>query len=564
MLRQLLAASIVLGAPLRGHATEARQAPVAPLASPSDAGAGVKGGAQSSSPLTIDLKDQNSHFNSHGGTVCMIISGFTLVQQKSTIAVSILDGKTRLWETWVPFDDKPLVTTDTAGTHICLSFTAPHETPLKDGQQIQVEAMAGTATLATSTAVDIPGLTTDLSRSTPNLWVPSARAVLGYERGESGSLAAANNYVVDLALQVPFGKYQAARVDAGPVQGTIDCVVVAANGTLELVPAPYPKCAEPKDPNEAKPLVVQDGRRLTVEPGNGHLPWGSGWLRLRLTGKPTTAVPNVAKVLTGVSPINSVEQVGQGLSLSGGLEFKTFFRPYEWPGGTAKEAFWIEPVILVEGGVTTTLDASAVAAAPPAAGNFYAVEDPTRMYDAMTNPNVPHLTDLYPNVSGKTYLTLIPTTPARFYRQVAVGLRIKTHHLDYGEETGFPGIIDVTVGGDESVTPTKLRCCNVFHVGAFYALPQDLFGSSVFVFGSVTALLHGAHAIPTLMLTPVPSGSTGPSVFPPSQTAVNLLLPQGLDTWRIGVGVDLLALVKKINGKSSSTSGAAKQPASGQ
>jgi hypothetical protein len=487
-----------------------------------------------SSILTIT---EESHFTKRGGTVCVTTTGLILVKDQATFDISISDGRaspggkaapsSQLSTVTISYDDRATVkTSKTANDTICVDF----RTPVAKGQQITVAVRLGSTTIATSSAFSIDKVSGDHvdDGSVPNLWSPSARIVLGYERGGAGPLAPVNNYTVDLALQTPFGSYRAQKV-------------VEGSDPNHEVPNPQWCADDLSAVNTAQLDCIQRNRT----------PWASGALRLNLAGLPTTTLPNLTKVLAGTSPINSLEQVVNGLSLSSALEIHPRMRPFAWPGGTTKEAYWIEPTLLLEVGVTTTLDAS-IPTAITAPTTFSAVENPTKPYDSETNPNAPGLTSLYPKAAGKTYLTLVPTNPSRFFRQAAVGLRVKTHHLDCGQETGFPGIIDFTIGGDESITPGQFGL-NVVHFSGFYALPSDFFSSSVFVFGSVAGRLsHHAPLVPSITLTAAPPLTT-PS-YPASQTDVEFLSPRSFDTWRVGMGVDLVALIKKMQGKSASSS----------
>lgn len=149
---------------------------------------------------------------------------------------------------------------------------------------------------------------------------------------------------------------------------------------------------------------------------------------------------------------------------------------------------------------------------------------------------------------------------SRFFRRYYVGLRLKTYffnpdlhsycqpfekrHLDEGDCAVpydiFPGIIDLTVGQDESVTRGRPLGI-VARMEAVYPLPWY---PGLHIFGSVLTKIHGV----TQVNQPF-SGYT--IVTPASGAATDLntfrfaLQPLDRDYFRIGIGVDLIQVFKK-------------------
>jgi hypothetical protein len=157
------------------------------------------------------------------------------------------------------------------------------------------------------------------------------------------------------------------------------------------------------------------------------------------------------------------------------------------------------------------------------------------------------------NVPSATFtnIAFVDKERSRFFRKYFAGLRLKTYQFtdlakgicdpDYdrkceGLENLFPGIIDLTMGQDEQVTAGHLSRW-VFRVDAVYPLP---FATSFNIFGSVNTVFQKNLSTNPLILPPTSSTAlSDPSVF-----IVNVD-PRSRDVYRIGLGVNLLELLKK-------------------
>jgi hypothetical protein len=140
----------------------------------------------------------------------------------------------------------------------------------------------------------------------------------------------------------------------------------------------------------------------------------------------------------------------------------------------------------------------------------------------------------------------------RFFRRYYTGFRFKTYFFSdrvkgecddprRGESCEglinlFPGIVDITTGKDEAVTGGKLRNW-VFRLDAVYPLP---FIPSLHIFGGANVVFARNTTTPALVLEPPAKflPLSDPNVF------VQQVTPQNRDTYRIGLGVDLLEIIK--------------------
>ena len=167
-----------------------------------------------------------------------------------------------------------------------------------------------------------------------------------------------------------------------------------------------------------------------------------------------------------------------------------------------------------------------------------------------TNPN-----------GGGTFdnIAFVDRERSRFYRKYYVGLRLKTYHFselvkgrcdpDWKESKSrpceynlFPGVIDLTAGQDEQVTGGHLSRW-LFRLDVIQPLP---FAPGFTIFGSVSSVFQKNRSTNPVVL---PSTSTT-ALSDPSVFIVNLD-PRSRDVYRIGLGVDILQVIKKAAGKSS-------------
>jgi hypothetical protein len=142
---------------------------------------------------------------------------------------------------------------------------------------------------------------------------------------------------------------------------------------------------------------------------------------------------------------------------------------------------------------------------------------------------------------------------SRFFRKYYAGIRLKTYHFSdlvkgdlcdkdddpehcEGLYNLFPGVIDLTVGQDEQVTGGHLSGW-LFRLDAVYPLP---FAPAFSIFGSVNSAFQKNHSTNPVIL---PATSQTP-LSDPSVFIVNVD-PRSRDVYRIGLGVDILQIIKK-------------------
>jgi len=165
-----------------------------------------------------------------------------------------------------------------------------------------------------------------------------------------------------------------------------------------------------------------------------------------------------------------------------------------------------------------------------------------------------------------TIIAFVNKDRTRFFRRYYAGLRLKTYFFtdrmkgecDDPRQAAdrcerlmnlFPGVLDFTVGKDEAVTGGRFSNW-LLRLDAVYPLPFNpafhIFGGANIVFGRNTTTLPLVLEPPQQFLN-----LSDPHVF------VQALDPPNRDTYRIGVGVDLLQIIK---GKASKPA-AATEPA---
>jgi len=154
----------------------------------------------------------------------------------------------------------------------------------------------------------------------------------------------------------------------------------------------------------------------------------------------------------------------------------------------------------------------------------------------------------------------------RFFRQYYAGIRLKTHYFqncdtnnavteamkkfdvhclnDYGsierlrQVNRFPAMLDIAVGQNESVTKGRLNGA-LLRVDGFFPLPWEK-GQSVYLFG--TALMKPRRASINTPLVLAPAPDTTP--VPGPNVAIVPIDQIDRDYYRIGVGVDVIGLIK--------------------
>jgi hypothetical protein len=176
-----------------------------------------------------------------------------------------------------------------------------------------------------------------------------------------------------------------------------------------------------------------------------------------------------------------------------------------------------------------------------------------------------------------TNVAFVTQDRSRFFRKYYTGLRFKTFAFDPSvtvdcddpkakpvggitpplvpcpaPQNRFPGVFDLTVGQDESVTGGQLRHW-VFRMDAVYPFP---FVPGMHILGSVNlALAKNKLTSPVTIQSPSPAPVENGSNI----NTVRQVVPQlDRDIFRIGVGVDIDQILKALKKKPANSSADAK------
>ncbi len=144
-------------------------------------------------------------------------------------------------------------------------------------------------------------------------------------------------------------------------------------------------------------------------------------------------------------------------------------------------------------------------------------------------------------LKDKDFVAFVSSDRDRFFRQYYVGIGLRTFYYQNGEpQQRFPATLDLTYGVNESVTRGRLRG-GVIRLEGFYPLPWD---TSKFIFLFGTALLKPSRSTISdpLVLEPAPAGTPVPG----PRTAIVTVQQADRDYYRIGVGIDMIGVIKRI------------------
>ena len=146
-------------------------------------------------------------------------------------------------------------------------------------------------------------------------------------------------------------------------------------------------------------------------------------------------------------------------------------------------------------------------------------------------------------LAGKSFIAFASTDRDRFFRQYYGGLRFKTFYYDRDTTEPlrrFPATLDVLVGQDEAVTGGRAKGI-VLRLEGFYPLPFTN-TEFIYLFGNVEMIPGRPNVSDSIILQAAPANTLVP--------AANVLLvstPQlNRDRYRIGVGMDVIALIEAI------------------
>jgi hypothetical protein len=181
-----------------------------------------------------------------------------------------------------------------------------------------------------------------------------------------------------------------------------------------------------------------------------------------------------------------------------------------------------------------------------ATGAFEAPEKSIRIYQvpAVQSPQYPLFQSRFPGAVNSTYIGFVTPDRDRFYRQYGFGFRYSKYHPDHKYES--PQTFTITFGQDELITGGQLRSV-VTQFDGFYPLPVNKVSGRyqfLYIFGTATLRLSRGENLTPLVLASAPSTING------TESSVAIVsTPSNRDTYRIGIGADLVNLIRSALGK---------------
>lgn len=150
------------------------------------------------------------------------------------------------------------------------------------------------------------------------------------------------------------------------------------------------------------------------------------------------------------------------------------------------------------------------------------------------------------NYDNIRYVAFVPQERDRFYRQYYIGLRLKVYSHENGNKKGemtFPAMLDATWGLNDSVSGGEGDFFKkpVFRFDLFF--PFKLLDFPMYFFGTLIVNADKESTGMPLFLEPTPEED---DVKPWSENLLKIAVPENdRDYYRIGLGIDLSALLKK-------------------
>jgi hypothetical protein len=274
-----------------------------------------------------------------------------------------------------------------------------------------------------------------------------------------------------------------------------------------------------------------------------HKPAATAWLNARFNGAASNAVSGVKQFVGGFEKelvSGDTANLLSSLAFRAGLEFRLGKRAnFEF----RTRDFQFQPTFIAAIGVQTV-----PALKSPAIFDLPAHTDsPTDKFS-----NLPYERWGIPIDKGYKYVSLGEPDRRRFYKSFELGLRLKTHHFEdcqppaepdcsRDNRVNFPGIIDLTLGQDASITGGTRRGI-VGRVDAFYPLPSDNLANAIYLFGAVRVhWVKGVNIEEDPVILRAPTASV---TLPSAEVFEHTLTPdeRTRDEWKFGLGVDLVRL----------------------
>jgi hypothetical protein len=302
------------------------------------------------------------------------------------------------------------------------------------------------------------------------------------------------------------------------------------------------------------------------------------WLNPRIASAPAagstalTSLTSASSLTQGIGT-QTIGQITQTFEFQGGLEYY-LIKP--WSGALfGSNNSWAKTTVslILGGGTVTPFNSISTA------NEFGLNNNLGKQFNESVKSNVnPTLPTLYPQLAGalcnfgftgspsvtcpmpagaKTVAFVFPNR-SRFYRDYYGGVRLRTFYfkgnckkLKTGESApastdetckpidNFPGTFDARFGEDETVTGGKLRGVVLTLTGS-YPLPGT--SGTIRIFGSTYLRLHKNKDTTALVLIP----STSFISLDDPTVVVQPIQPSDQDYFRLGLGVDLVALIHKF------------------
>jgi hypothetical protein len=256
------------------------------------------------------------------------------------------------------------------------------------------------------------------------------------------------------------------------------------------------------------------------------------WGNLRISSVPQQINTGVAQFATDFAQqvgALKVNEVAQSFEFLGGVQYRLFAGPPTGFIGPDTNGFHrISINLLLGAGVVTPLSP----------------QDSVQIFNIPSNQ--PTFFDSYKQAMGKTYVAFTLQDRNRFFRQAYGGLRLMTHYLGDTSKVRAPETFDLTYGFNESITGGRIHG-GVIRIEGFVPIPYS--GLSWIYFFGTGIFKPGGKAIATspFLLDKAPDGT-----LPTNVGAVVISTPQAdRDYYRIGVGIDFIDVVKKIQASKS-------------
>lgn len=178
-----------------------------------------------------------------------------------------------------------------------------------------------------------------------------------------------------------------------------------------------------------------------------------------------------------------------------------------------------------------------------ATGSFQSPDQSVHLYYAPTpdSPQYPLFKERFPTVNSK-YVGFVNPDRDRFYRQWGLGFRYSKFHTTAYES---PQTFSFTLGQDELITGGRFQSV-VARFDGFYPLPvgtRDGKWNFLYLFGTTSLRLSRGDNRQPLVLQPAPITGNG-AVHPYDNTVTIVASGSNRDTYRIGIGADLVNLMR--------------------